>query len=326
MAKKFDLERRVDPAPKPAGLSKLLFGLGWDVNKYDGGGEFNLDVSAFLLLENGRVKSDADFVFYNNIRHESGALQSTGNNRSGEGEGDDEQIKVDVSKIPADYRKVVFTVTIHEAEIHKQNFGQTSKSYIRVLDETTGRELFSEDLAEDHSMETGLIAAELSRSGSEWIFNKICSGVQGGLRALCNKYGVSTTVSLSTTATSVPSEAPPPPPPPPPVSAATVIAPSPFAAQKLLLCHESGWDLKIADGDILGRSSGNHAGRLGAFPVISREHAKITRKDGSWYITDLGSSNGSYLGTMQLEPNVPQKLKNNDIVQLANIKFVVRQG
>jgi pSer/pThr/pTyr-binding forkhead associated (FHA) protein len=104
-----------------------------------------------------------------------------------------------------------------------------------------------------------------------------------------------------------------------------VIAPSPFAVPKLVLCHESGWNLEIAEGDILGRSTGNHAGRLGAFPVISGKHAQITRKDGAWYITDLGSTNKSYLGTAQLAPNVPSQLKNNDIVQLANIKFVVKE-
>jgi hypothetical protein len=117
-----------------------------------------------------------------------------------------------------------------------------------------------------------------------------------------------------------------PPPSATPVSGATVIAPPPFVAPKLLLCHEGGWNLELADGDILGRSTGNHTGRLGAFPVISGKHAQITRKDGSWYITDLGSTNKSYLGPAALQPDVPAKLKNNDIVQLANIKFVVREG
>ena len=182
--------QKVDLTKNNPGLSKVLVGLGWDVNKYDGQAAFDLDTAAFVLAPNGKVSSDSDFVFYNNLKHSSGAIQHMGDNRTGIGEGDDEQIRVDLSKVPSSVDKIAFTVTIHEAEERRQNFGQVSNAYIRIMDESNGKELIRYDLGEDFSVETAVIAGELYRSGSEWKFNAVGSGFKGGLRALCQNFGV----------------------------------------------------------------------------------------------------------------------------------------
>ena len=182
--------QKVDLTKNNPGLSKVLVGLGWDVNKYDGQAAFDLDTAAFVLAPNGKVSSDSDFVFYNNLKHSSGAIQHMGDNRTGIGEGDDEQIRVDLSKVPSSVDKIAFTVTIHEAEERRQNIGQVSNAYIRIMDESNGKELIRYDLGEDFSVETAVIAGELYRSGSEWKFNAVGSGFKGGLRALCQNFGV----------------------------------------------------------------------------------------------------------------------------------------
>lgn len=182
--------QKIDLTKGNPGLSKVLVGLGWDVNKYDGQAAFDLDTAAFVLAPNGKVSSDSDFVFYNNLKHSSGAIQHMGDNRTGIGEGDDEQIRVDLSKVPSSVDKIAFTVTIHEAEERRQNFGQVSNAYIRIMDESNGKELIRYDLGEDFSVETAVIAGELYRSGSEWKFNAVGSGFKGGLRALCQNFGV----------------------------------------------------------------------------------------------------------------------------------------
>ena len=171
-------------------LSKILVGLGWDTKKYDGGYDFDLDAAAFLLGSNGKVQSDSDFVFYNNLRHSSGAVQHMGDNLTGAGDGDDEQIRVDLSKLPANIDKVAFTVTIHEADTRRQNFGQVSNAFIRIVDESSGKELIRYDLGEDFSIETAVVVGELYRHSGEWKFNAIGSGFKGGLRALCQNFGV----------------------------------------------------------------------------------------------------------------------------------------
>jgi tellurium resistance protein TerD len=181
---------KVDLTKGNPGLKKLVVGLGWDTNKYDGGQEFDLDASAFLLGENGKVSGEADFVFYNQPKHSSSSVWSTGDNRTGEGEGDDEQIKVDLSLVPASVQKIAFTVTIHDAETRKQNFGQVSNAFIRIVDETSNNEIMRYDLGEDYSVETAVIVAELYRNGAEWKFNAIGSGFKGGLKALANNYGL----------------------------------------------------------------------------------------------------------------------------------------
>lgn len=182
--------QKVDLTKGNPGLSKLLIGLGWDVNRYDGGSAFDLDAAAFLLDGSGKVSSDADFVFYGNLRHASGGVEHMGDNLTGEGEGDDEQIKVDLASVPASVEKIDFTVTIYEAEERRQNFGQVSNAFIRVVDESSGTELIRYDLGEDFSIETAVVVGELYRHSGEWKFNAIGSGFQGGLKALCQNYGV----------------------------------------------------------------------------------------------------------------------------------------
>lgn len=182
--------QKVDLTKGNPGLSKIIVGLGWDTNKYDGGADFDLDAAAFLLGTNGKVASDSDFVFYGNLKHSSGGVEHMGDNLTGEGDGDDEQIKVNLSSVPAGIAKIGFTVTIYEAEERRQNFGQVSNAYIRIVDETSNTELIRYDLGEDFSIETAVVVGELYRNGSEWKFNAIGSGFRGGLKALCQNYGV----------------------------------------------------------------------------------------------------------------------------------------
>ena len=182
--------QKVDLTKGNPSLSKILIGLGWDVNKYDGGYDFDLDAAAFLLGDNGKVREDEDFVFYNNLKHKSGAVEHMGDNLTGEGEGDDEEIKVDLAKVPANIEKIDFTVTIYDAEVRKQTFGQVSNAYIRVVDDTTGKELIRYDLGEDFSVETAVVVGEIYRHNGEWKFNAIGSGFSGGLAALGRNFGV----------------------------------------------------------------------------------------------------------------------------------------
>ena len=171
-------------------LTKILVGLGWDPRATDGA-EFDLDASALLLGANGKVRSEADFVFYNQLKSTDGSVEHTGDNRTGAGDGDDEVLKVDLSRVPADVDKVVFIVTIHDADARKQNFGQVGGSFIRVVNEVTGAEVVRYDLAEDASSQTAMVFAELYRNGAEWKFRAIGEGYAGGLKALANNYGMS---------------------------------------------------------------------------------------------------------------------------------------
>lgn len=172
------------------GLKKVVVGLGWDVNAFDTGGDFDLDAAAFLLNDTGKVGSSSDFVFYGNLSHPSGSVMHQGDNLTGVGDGDDEQIKIDLSKVPDNVTKIAFTVTIYEPEKRKQNFGQVENAFIRIYNEETGEEMLRYDLGEDFSIETAAVFGELYKSGSEWKFNAIGSGFQGGLAALCANFGV----------------------------------------------------------------------------------------------------------------------------------------
>lgn len=172
------------------GLQKVVVGLGWDTNMFDTGASFDLDAAAFMLTDTGRVQTSSDFVFYGNLEHTSGSVRHLGDNRTGEGEGDDEQIQVDLSLVPANITRIAFTATIYEAELRRQNFGQVSNAYIRIYDEMTGQELLRYDLGEDFSIETAVVFGEIYKNGTEWKFNAIGSGYQGGLAALCAGYGV----------------------------------------------------------------------------------------------------------------------------------------
>lgn len=176
-------------------MTLALVGLGWDTNKYDGGYDFDLDAAAFLLDDSGKVTCDEDFVFYNNLEHKSGAVKHTGDNLTGAGEGDDEVILIDFTKVPANISRIAITVTIHEAQSRNQNFGQVSNAYVRVAkrsseDDFAGEEALRYDLAEDFSIETAIVVCEIYRRNGEWKFSAVGAGYQGGLAALCRSFGV----------------------------------------------------------------------------------------------------------------------------------------
>lgn len=182
--------QKIDLTKGNPGLTKIIVGLGWDTNKYSGGADFDLDASVFLLDKNGRAGGIEDFIYYNNLVGGNGAVTHTGDNLTGDGEGDDEQIIVDLSQVPAHVEKLAFTVTIHEAVQRAQNFGQVSNAFVRVVNESNGQEVLRYDLGEDFSVETALVVCELYRHQGEWKFNAIGSGFSGGLAALCRNFGL----------------------------------------------------------------------------------------------------------------------------------------
>ena len=171
------------------GLSKIVVGLGWDPRVTDGA-EFDLDASVFLCGENGKIRSDADFIFYNNKTSADGSVEHLGDNRSGEGEGDDEQVKIDLSAVPQNVAKLAFAVTIHEAGSRNQNFGQVTNAFMRVVNADGEAELARYDLSEDYSVETAMIFGEVYRHNSEWKFKAIGAGFEGGLGPLASSFGV----------------------------------------------------------------------------------------------------------------------------------------
>ena len=181
---------KIDLTKGNASLKKITIGLGWDTNKYSGGLTFDLDTSAFLVGSNGKTNHDEDFIFYNNLEGRNKSVIHKGDNRTGEGEGDDEQIFVDFSKIPDDVDKIAITVTIYDAAQKHQNFGQVSNAYVRVLNDDTEQEILRYDLGEDFSVETAIVVCELYRHNGEWKFNAIGSGFKDGLEALCRNYGL----------------------------------------------------------------------------------------------------------------------------------------
>lgn len=177
------------------GMTLALIGLGWDTNKYDGGYDFDLDASAFLLGANGKVRKEEDFIFYGNLKSSDGAVEHTGDNLVGGTGGDDEVILIDFTKIPSDVEKIAITVTIYEAKERGQNFGQVANAYVRVArrssaDDMTGTDVLRFDLVEEFSVETALVVCELYRRGGDWKFNAVGAGYQGGLAALCGSFGI----------------------------------------------------------------------------------------------------------------------------------------
>jgi tellurium resistance protein TerD len=179
----------VNLSKEAPGLTKVIIGLGWDPRATDGA-EFDLDGSAFLLRADGKVRGDSDFIFYNNLKSTDGSVTHTGDNRSGAGEGDDERVEVDLSRVPPEIDRLAVSVTIHEAEARKQNFGMVSRAYIRCLNADGEREIARYDLSEDGSVETAMIFGELYRAGSEWKFRAVGQGYKGGLGPLARSYGV----------------------------------------------------------------------------------------------------------------------------------------
>ncbi|MCI9348237.1 MAG: TerD family protein [Oscillibacter sp.] len=177
------------------GMTMALVGLGWDVNQYDGAADFDLDASAFMLGKNGKVRKDEDFIFYGNLKSADGSVRHTGDNLTGEGDGDDEVLIIDFTKVPADVEKIAITVTIYEAPERRQNFGQVSNAYVRVArmagpEDMVGTEVLKFDLMEEFSIETALVVCEIYRYNGDWKFNAVGAGYQGGLEALCRSYGV----------------------------------------------------------------------------------------------------------------------------------------
>jgi tellurium resistance protein TerD len=182
--------QKIDLTKTNPGLSKITVGLGWDTNKYDGGKDFDLDVSVFLANADGKVENEKNFIFFNNPQNENGSVVHTGDNRTGEGDGDDEQVKIDLASVPANVEKIAFTITIYEAEERSQNFGQVSRAYARIVNEANNEELIRFDLGEDFSIETGVVVGELYRHSGEWKFSAIGSGYKDGLAGLTRDYGL----------------------------------------------------------------------------------------------------------------------------------------
>lgn len=175
-------------------MKLALVGLGWDTNRYDGGSDFDLDASAFLLGENGKLNRDEDFIFYNNLRSRNDAVVHTGDNLTGDGDGDDEVIFIDFTKLPSDVKKIAICVTIHDAEARRQNFGQVSNAYIRIAKRSDefdeiGEPVLKFDLEEEFSIETALVVAEIYEKNGEWKFNAVAAGYQGGLEAIIRSFG-----------------------------------------------------------------------------------------------------------------------------------------
>ena len=172
------------------GLTEVFVGLGWDINVTDSGQDFDIDASVFLLGSNEKLLSDNHFIFYNNLTSPDAdkSVEHMGDNLTGAGEGDDEVIKINLKKVPAEVNKIVMTVTIHEAEQRQQNFGQVQNAFVRVVNSQNQEEVIRYDLSEDYSIETALIMAELYRKDGEWRVNAVGAGYQGGLQALLDRY------------------------------------------------------------------------------------------------------------------------------------------
>lgn len=176
---------RTDP-----GLQTVLCGLGWDA-RVTTGADFDLDCSVFMVTASGKVRSDSDFIFYNQPMAADGSVEHLGDNRTGAGEGDDEAVVVHLEKVPQDITRLVFAVTIHEADTRRQNFGQVQNAFMRVVNKQSNQELARFDLSEDFSTETSVIFGEVYRNGAEWKFKAVGQGFSGGLVEVARNHGVS---------------------------------------------------------------------------------------------------------------------------------------
>lgn len=179
----------VNLSKEAPGLTNITVGLGWDPRATDGQ-EFDLDAIAFLVNEAGKVRNDQDFIFFNNLQSDNGAVEHTGDNRTGEGDGDDEKIKINLASIPADVSKVAICAIIYEGQARNQNFGQVGDAYIRVVNDNGQAEIARYDLSEDGSTETAMIFGELYRHNGDWKFRAVGQGFSGGLGPLASSYGV----------------------------------------------------------------------------------------------------------------------------------------
>jgi len=189
MAVSLQKGQNVNLSKTVAGLQRVVVGLGWDVRATDGAA-FDLDASAFMLKDDGRVPSDQHFVFFNQPRDPAGAVEYGGDNRTGQGAGDDEKLTVDLSKVPAEVKKVSFCCTIYDADTRRQSFGQVNNAYIRIVNANDNTEIARFDLSEDASTETAMVFGELYTLNGEWKFKAVGQGFAGGLKALAQSYGV----------------------------------------------------------------------------------------------------------------------------------------
>jgi tellurium resistance protein TerD len=171
------------------GLKKILIGLGWDARSTDGA-DFDLDASVFMLGENGKVRDERGFIFYNNLTSPDGSVEHTGDNLTGDGDGDDEAVKITLDMVPATIQTIAITVTIHDAEGRGQNFGQVKNAFVRIVNEETSKEVVRYDLSEDYSTETAMIFAEIYRHNGDWKFRAVGQGYAGGLATMCGQYGI----------------------------------------------------------------------------------------------------------------------------------------
>lgn len=190
MAIQLSKGQRIDLTKQDPGLNSIGIGLGWDVKQFDGGQDFDLDASVFLLDASGKCRNEQDFIFYNNLTSPDQSVVHTGDNRTGEGDGDDEKVLVNLKQVSPQIEKIVVTVTIYDAEGRQQNFGQVLNAYVRLTNEESGAEVLRYDLGEDFSIETAVVFCELYRHNGEWKFAAVGSGYQGGLAALVNAYGL----------------------------------------------------------------------------------------------------------------------------------------
>lgn len=190
MAVRLSKGQKVDLTKSNPNLKEIIVGLGWASNPTASSYSFDLDASAFLIGSNGKVKDENDLVFYNNPSGGQGSVKHSGDNKKGSGEGDDEQIHINLSAVPANIERIAFTITINDAQMKRQSFGDIQKSYVRILNATTNELLLNYELGQEFSVETAIVAAELYRHAGEWKFNAIASGFQGGLGALCRNFGL----------------------------------------------------------------------------------------------------------------------------------------
>jgi tellurium resistance protein TerD len=170
-------------------LKNVLLGLGWEARSSNGN-DFDLDASLFLVAENGKVRGDHDFIFYGQLKSQCGSIEHTGDNRTGDGDGDDEALKIKLDQVPAAIMRLVVAVTIHDADARRQNFGMVSEAFIRLVNTDTDQEVTRFDLSEDYSTETAMVFGEIYRYHGEWKFKAVGQGYAGGLRALAIQHGV----------------------------------------------------------------------------------------------------------------------------------------
>jgi tellurium resistance protein TerD len=170
-------------------LNRILIGLGWEARSTTGD-DFDLDASAFMLAENGKVRNDEDFIFYSQLKSKCGSIEHTGDNLTGAGDGDDEALIIVLEKVPSQIKRIAITVTIHDYAARRQNFGQVSGAFMRIVNLDTDIEIARFDLSEDYSTETAMIFGEIYRYMNEWKFKAVGQGYSGGLEAMCDQYGI----------------------------------------------------------------------------------------------------------------------------------------